>query len=67
MFCEKHAVLAGGSSYASSTRGGSPESDERRVRDEGRARKRMTRFIDLGTTEDDVEEGVGVGADVDIR
>lgn len=55
MFCEKHAALAGGSSCASS-RGDSP--DPQRIRDEGRARRRMTRFIDLGAVEDE---------DVDIR
>jgi len=51
MLCEKHAALAGGSTGASS-RGESPVPEERRVRDEGRARKRMTRFIDLGGDED---------------
>ncbi|KAG2158460.1 uncharacterized protein EDB93DRAFT_670705 [Suillus bovinus] len=55
MLCEKHAPLAGGSSCASS-RGNSP--DPQRIRDEGRARRRMTRFIDLGVVEEE---------DVDIR
>lgn len=55
MLCEKHAALAGGSSCASS-RGDSP--DPQRIRDEGRARRRMTRFIDLGAVEEE---------DVDIR
>lgn len=55
MLCEKHAALAGCSSCASS-RGDSP--DPQRIRDEGRARRRMTRFIDLGAVEED---------DVDIR
>ena len=62
MFCEKHTALAGGSSCASSVRGDSPDVDGRRVRDEGRARKRMTRFIDLGAGENDA-----TGEDVDIR
>lgn len=52
MLCEKHAALAGGSSCASS-RGDSP--DPQRIRDEGRARRRMTRFIDLGAAEDDID------------
>ncbi|KAG1906050.1 uncharacterized protein F5891DRAFT_638969 [Suillus fuscotomentosus] len=55
MLCEKHAALAGCSSCASS-RGDSP--DPQRIRDEGRARRRMTRFIDLGAVEEE---------DVDIR
>jgi hypothetical protein len=50
MLCEKHVALVGGSSYASS-RGDSP--DPQRIRDEGRARRRMTRFIDLGSVEDE--------------
>ncbi|KAG1891355.1 hypothetical protein F4604DRAFT_1705735 [Suillus subluteus] len=50
MLCEKHVVLAGGSICASS-RGDSP--DPQRIRDEGRARRRMTRFIDLGAGEDE--------------
>ncbi|KAG2041813.1 hypothetical protein BDR03DRAFT_890479 [Suillus americanus] len=54
MLCEKHVALAGGSSCASS-RGDSP--DPQRIRDEGRARRRMTRFIDLGAGED---ENVGI-------
>ncbi|OAX31174.1 hypothetical protein K503DRAFT_112725 [Rhizopogon vinicolor AM-OR11-026] len=61
MFCEKHAALLGGSICASSTRGDSP--DGQRERDERRARKRMTRFIDLGAGEDDA----GEERDVDIR
>lgn len=54
MFCEKHAALAGCS--CASSRGDSP--DPQRIRDEGRARRRMTRFIDLGAVEDE---------DLDIR
>lgn len=53
-------MLAGGSSCASSTRGDSPAPDGRRAQDEGRARKRMTRFIDLGAVEEDPEEDVDI-------
>ncbi|KAH7926635.1 hypothetical protein BV22DRAFT_1032630 [Leucogyrophana mollusca] len=63
MLCEKHAGVTG------SRDGGSSRGDERpdtlsvdspMARDEGRALKRMTRFIDLGAVEDDEASEVNI-------
>ncbi|KAG1756432.1 uncharacterized protein EDB91DRAFT_1076469 [Suillus paluster] len=51
MFCEKHAASAGASCVSS--RSDSPDGE--RIRDEGRAMKRMTRFIDLGAVDEVVD------------
>ncbi|KIJ69321.1 hypothetical protein HYDPIDRAFT_80264 [Hydnomerulius pinastri MD-312] len=60
MFCERHAGVCG-SRDGGSTRGDDPSDDlveSGKLADEGRAMRRMTRFIDLGAGEDE---------DVDIR
>lgn len=53
MLCERHASVSG-SRNGGSTRGEDDCSDsEEQRRDDGRARKRMTRFIDLGVADDE--------------